>query len=222
VAVPKDGLSEHLETPLEEVASAITHGVGTLLAVAGLVALVVLAGASGDTMRVVTLSIFGACLVLTYLASTLYHALPRGRWKYRALILDHASIYLLIAGSYTPVLLVVLYGTWGWTLLGIIWTTAAVGVVLKLFFVERFRLLSTMMYVVMGWILVVAIKPMLAVMPAGGWGWLVGGGVAYTLGVAFYLWERLPFNHAIWHLFVIAGSVCHFLLMLWYVLPHAA
>lgn len=220
--MPKDGLSEHLETPLEEVASAITHGVGTLLAVAGLVALVVLAGASGDTMRVVTLSIFGACLVLTYLASTLYHALPRGRWKYRALILDHASIYLLIAGSYTPVLLVVLYGTWGWTLLGIIWTTAAVGVVLKLFFVERFRLLSTMMYVVMGWILVVAIKPMLAVMPAGGWGWLVGGGVAYTLGVAFYLWERLPFNHAIWHLFVIAGSVCHFLLMLWYVLPHAA
>lgn len=217
----KDDLTEHRETPAEELVSTITHGIGTLAAVAGLVVLIVLARATGDALRVVTLSVFGACLVLTYLASTLYHALPTGRWKHRALILDHASIYLLIAGSYTPLLLVVLYGTWGWTLFGIVWTTAAIGVVLKLFFVERFRLLSTIMYVLMGWLAIVAIKPMIAAMPIGGWVWLVGGGLAYTGGVVFFLWDRLPFNHAIWHLFVIAGSVCHFLLMLWYVLPYA-
>ncbi|HEV7300043.1 MAG TPA: hemolysin III family protein [Tepidisphaeraceae bacterium] len=220
--MPKDGLTKHLETRLEEIVNTITHGIGTLLAIAGLVVLVMLAKATGDTVRVVTLSVFGGCLVLTYLASTLYHALPIGRWKYRALILDHASIYLLIAGTYTPVLLITLYGSWGWTLFAIIWITAAIGVVLKLFFVERFRLLSTMMYLAMGWMLVVAVKPMLAVMPAGGWAWLLAGGLAYSGGVIFFLWERLPFNHAIWHLFVIAGSVCHFLMILWYVLPQAA
>jgi hemolysin III len=222
VPLPKDGLTKHLETRLEEIVNTITHGIGTLLAIAGLVVLVMLAKATGDTVRVVTLSVFGGCLVLTYLASTLYHALPIGRWKYRALILDHASIYLLIAGTYTPVLLITLYGSWGWTLFAIIWITAAIGVVLKLFFVERFRLLSTMMYLAMGWMLVVAVKPMLAVMPAGGWAWLLAGGLAYSGGVIFFLWERLPFNHAIWHLFVIAGSVCHFLMILWYVLPQAA
>ena len=217
--MPKDGLTDHRETPLEEVLNTVTHGIGTALAIAGLVNLTALAAASGDRTRLITGTIFGTCLVLTYLASTLYHALPSGRWKYRALILDHASIYLLIAGTYTPILLITLYGGWGWTLFGVVWTAAAVGVVLKLFYVERFRLLSTMMYVAMGWMVVVATGPMLAAMPREGWFWLIAGGVAYTGGVVFFLWERLPFNHAIWHLFVIAGSVCHFFLILWYVLP---
>jgi hemolysin III len=217
--MPKDGLTAHLDTPLEETVNAVTHGVGTVLAVLALVKLVALSAPLGDRTRVVTASLFGACLVLTYLASTLCHALPAGRWKYRALILDHASIYLLIAGTYTPVLLVTLHGRWGWTLFAIVWTAAVVGVVLKLFFVERFRLLSTIMYVAMGWMALVAAGPLVAALPRDGWFWLLAGGVFYTGGVAFFLWERLPFNHAIWHLFVIVGSVCHFLLIFWYVLP---
>jgi hemolysin III len=215
--MPKDGLTGHLETPVEEVVNAITHGVGMILAIAALVVLVV--SAPADTIRMTTVSIFGACLVLTYFASTLYHALPAGRWKYRALILDHAAIYLLIAGTYTPILLVTLYGGWGWTLFVIVWTIAMIGTFLKLFYVERFRLASTLVYIAMGWLIAVAFKPLLACLPAGGWWWLLGGGVAYTGGTIFFLWEKLPFNHAIWHLFVMAGSVCHFLMMLWYVLP---
>lgn len=220
--MPKDGLTDHLETPAEECVNAVTHGIGTALAIAALVQLIGLTSSVGDATRIITGSIFGACLVLTYFASTLYHALPVGRWKYRALILDHAAIYLLIAGTYTPILLVTLYGGWGWTLFGVVWTAAVAGVVLKLFYVERYRLLSTLMYVAMGWMVVVATAPMIAAMPQGGWFWLIAGGVAYTGGVVFFLWERLPFNHAIWHLFVIAGSVCHFLLILWYVLPVAS
>jgi len=217
--MPKDGLTDHRETPLEELCNWLTHGIGAALSIAGLVSLFVFASQSGDPTRVITACVFGVCLVLTYLASTLYHLLPVGRWKYRALILDHASIYLLIAGTYTPILLVTLDGGWGWSLFGVIWTAAAIGVVLKLFYVERYRLLSTMMYLAMGWMVVVATGPMLARMSVGGWTWLIAGGVAYTGGVVFFLWERLPFNHAIWHLFVIAGSVCHFLMILWYVLP---
>jgi hemolysin III len=215
--MPKDGLTGHLETPVEEVVNAITHGIGMILAIAALVVLVV--SAPADAIRTTTVSIFGACLVLTYFASTLYHALPAGRWKYRALILDHAAIYLLIAGTYTPILLVTLYGGWGWTLFVIVWTIAMIGTFLKLFYVERFRLASTLVYIAMGWLIAVAFKPLLACLPAGGWWWLLGGGVAYTGGTIFFLWEKLPFNHAIWHLCVMAGSVCHFLMMLWYVLP---
>ncbi len=215
----KDGLTEHHETRSEEVANAITHGIGMALAIAALVVLVVTS--PPDTVRLTTISIFGACLVLLYFASTLYHALPVGKWKYRALILDHAAIYLLIAGTYTPILLITLYGGWGWTLFGIVWTIAMVGTFLKLFYVGKFRVASTLMYLAMGWIIVVAFKPMLDRLPTGGWVWLTSGGLAYTFGTIFFLWERLPFNHAIWHLFVMAGSVCHFFMILWYVLPAA-
>jgi hemolysin III len=137
-------------------------------------------------------------------------------------IFDHASIYLLIAGSYTPVALVALGGVWGWSLFGAVWGLAVAGVGLKLFFIDRYEMLSTALYVAMGWIALAVLKPLLASLPVGGLAWLFAGGATYTAGVAFFVWDRLPFNHAIWHLFVIAGSVCHFFAILLYVLPTTA
>jgi hemolysin III len=209
----------HAETPSEELASSITHGVGAVLAISALAVLVCLAGAGGDARRVVTLGLYGTTLLLMYLASTAYHLARSPRLKRRMRICDHASIYLLIAGTYTPVALVLMHGGWGWTLFGIVWGLAIAGVVLKLFFVGRFDRLSVTLYVLMGWTLLIALRPVLAAVPPGGLRWLLAGGVAYTAGVGFYLWENLPFNHAIWHLFVLSGSICHFFAMLWYVVP---
>ena len=206
----------HLETPAEEVASSITHALGGLLAVAALTLLVT---AAGDARRVVAVSVYGATLVFMYVASTAYHLVRPPRAKRVMRIMDHASIYLLIAGTYTPVTLLAMRGGWGWGLFGVTWGLAVVGVVLKLFFIDRHEMLSTLLYVAMGWIVLVAAKPLLASLPAGGLAWLLGGGVAYTAGVAFFVWDVLPFNHAIWHLFVLAGSVCHFFCVLLYVLP---
>ena len=211
----------HLETAAEELASSVTHAVGGLLAGAALAVMVALAARGGDDRRVVSVSVYGATLVFMYAASAAYHLVRPPRAKRVLRILDHASIYLLIAGTYTPVTLVALRGAWGWSLFGVTWGLAVAGVVLKSFFVERFELLSTLLYVAMGWIALVAVKPLWASLPAGGLAWLLGGGVAYTAGVAFFLWDHLPFNHAIWHLFVIAGTVCHFLAVLLYVLPVA-
>jgi len=212
----------HLETPAEEVASSITHALGGLLAVAALTLLVVFAARAGDARRVVSVSIYGATLVFMYVASTAYHLVRPPRAKRVMRIVDHASIYLLIAGTYTPVTLVTLRGGWGWSLFGVTWGLAVAGIVLKSFYIDRHELLSTVLYVVMGWVVVVAVKPLLAHLPMAGVGWLVGGGVAYTAGVAFFVWDLLPFNHAIWHLFVLAGSVCHFFCVLLYVLPTGA
>ena len=209
----------HLETPAEEVASSITHAVGGLLAVAALTLLVVFAARGGDARRIVSVSIYGATLVFMYTASTAYHLVRTPRAKRACRIVDHASIYTLIAGTYTPVTLVSLGGGWGWSLFGVTWGLAVAGVVLKLILIDRFELASTLLYVAMGWIVVIAIKPLLAGLPIGGVGWLIGGGLAYTAGVAFFVWDLLPFNHAIWHLFVLAGSVCHFFAVLLYVLP---
>jgi hemolysin III len=209
----------HPETPAEEVASSITHALGGLLAVAALTLLVVFAVHAGDPRRVVSVSVYGATLVFMYVASTAYHLVRPPRAKRVMRILDHASIYLLIAGTYTPVTLVTLRGGWGWSLFGVTWGLAVAGVVLKAFFIDRHELLSTVLYVAMGWVVLVAVKPLLASLPIGGVGWLVGGGVAYTAGVAFFVWDLLPFNHAIWHLFVLAGSICHFFCVLLYVLP---
>ena len=211
--------AEHLETPAEEVASGITHAVGGLLAIAALTLLVVFAAGGGDARRVTCVSIYGATLVFMYTASALYHFARRPRAKRALRIVDHASIYTLIAGTYTPVTLVTLGGGWGWSLFGVVWGLALAGVTLKLFFTGRYAGLSTALYVGMGWIIVVALKPLLAVIPPAGFAWLIAGGVAYTAGVAFFVWDRLPFNHAVWHLFVIAGSVCHFFAVLLYVLP---
>jgi hemolysin III len=204
---------------MEEVMNAVTHGIGTLLAVAGLVLLTVLAYLHGDIWHIVSFSIYGSTLVLLYLASTLYHSFTNEKVKRIFKILDHSAIYLLIAGTYTPFTLVPLHGVLGWTVFGVVWGLAIIGIVLKVFFAGRFKFVSTMCYLGMGWFIIVAIKPLIATVPALGMNWLFAGGLFYTLGSAFYMWKRIPYNHAIWHLFVLAGSVSHFIAVFFYVLP---
>ncbi len=204
---------------MEEILNAVTHGVGALLAILGLVVLAVAACMYGSIWHVVSFSVYGASLVLLYLASTLYHSFTGARIKYIFKICDHAAIYLLIAGTYTPFTLVLLHGVLGWTIFGVIWSLAFAGVVLKIFFVRRFKLLSTLCYLGMGWLILVCLKPLGAVLPAAGLGWLIAGGVFYTVGAVFYLCRRLPYHHAVWHLFVLAGSVSHFITVYYYVLP---
>ncbi|PJA54364.1 MAG: hemolysin III, partial [Candidatus Marinimicrobia bacterium CG_4_9_14_3_um_filter_48_9] len=170
----------------------------------------------GTAWGIVGFSVYGVCLLSLYLASTLYHAFPPGRVKAFFHVLDHASIYLLIAGTYTPVVLGPLRGPWGWSIFGVIWGLALTGMILKIFFTGRFNVVSTLFYVGMGWMIVVAVKPMLAMLPTGFLIWLVLGGLSYTLGVIFYLWHRVPYHHAIWHLFVLGGSICHFFGLLLY------
>lgn len=207
------------ETLKEEIANSITHGIGAVLSIAGLSVLVVLASLHGDAWRVVSFSVFGATLVLLYLASTFYHSFQNPRVKRLFRILDHSAIYLLIAGSYTPFTLVSMRGPWGWSLFGVIWGLALLGIVFKAFFVERFAVLSTIIYIGMGWVMVIAVKPAILAISFYGIIWLLAGGLFYTLGVIFFAWGKLPFNHAIWHLFVLGGSTCHFIAVLYYVLP---
>jgi hemolysin III len=204
---------------LEEVGNSITHGVGAALSIAALVILVVFAVLQGNPSKIVSFSIFGSSLIILYTASTLYHSFSNKTVKRYFKIFDHAAIYLLIAGTYTPFTLILLKGAWGWTIFGIIWVLAIVGVIFKLLFIERFPKISTTIYLLMGWLILIAIKPMLESVPVGGLVWLLAGGLAYSTGVIFYVWEKLPFNHTIWHLFVLAGSICHFFSVLFYVLP---
>jgi hemolysin III len=218
----KKFLVPHVETPAEEIASGITHGLGFLLSLVALSVLVGIASFSGDARRIITASIYGGTLLIMYTASTCYHFVKSPRVKRAMRIFDHASIYLLIAGTYTPIVLVSMGGGWGWSLFGVIWGLAIIGVVVKLFYVEYYETLSLILYVVMGWVAIVGVKPLFAALPTGGLVWLAGGGVAYMAGIIFYLWDHLPFNHAIWHVFVLAGSVCHFIAVLVYVLPIAA
>ena len=194
----------------EELAHALTHGIGALLSVAGLVLLIVRASATGDVWRVVSFSIFGASMVLLYTASTLYHSLSWTSARMRLKIFDHAMIYVLIAGSYTPFLLVTLRGVWGWSLFGVLWGMALMGIVFKLFFIGRFHRLSTLLYLTMGWVGVIAAKPMYAALPAACLWWLLAGGLFYSVGTIFYTRESLKYHHAAWHLFVLAGTCCHF------------
>lgn len=203
----------------EEIANSITHGLGTGLSVAGLTVLVLLAALYGDVWQVVAFSIYGSTLIVLYLASTLYHSLQNPRAKRVFRVIDHAAIFLLIAGTYTPFLLISMRGVWGWTLLGIVWGLALLGVGFKIFFTHRFPVGSTLAYVLMGWLGVIAWKEAVAHIPPGGLVWLGLGGVAYTVGVIFYAWKRLPYNHAIWHVFVLAGSICHYLAVLLYLSP---
>ncbi|EIW19185.1 MULTISPECIES: PAQR family membrane homeostasis protein TrhA [Pelosinus] len=204
---------------MEEVMNAVTHGIGTLLSVAGLVLLTVLAYLHGDIWHIVSFSIYGTTLVLLYLASTLYHSFTNERIKRIFKILDHSAIYLLIAGTYTPFTLVPLHGVLGWTVFGVVWGLAMIGIVLKIFFAGRFNIVSTLCYLGMGWFIVFAIKPLIATVPALGMTWLLVGGLFYTLGSIFYLWKKIPYNHAIWHLFVLAGSISHFIAVFFYILP---
>ena len=203
----------------EEIANSITHGLGALAGIAALVLLVIPSAQMGDAWRVVTFSIYGASMITLYLASTLYHSIAVARARPWLERIDHAAIYIFIAGTYTPIALLVLGGWVGWTLFGVVWGIALAGIVLKFLFFDRFRLLFLAGYVAMGWAVIAVLPQLWHALPAAALAWLVGGGVAYTIGVVFYQWTSLRYGHAIWHLFVIAGSVCHFLLLYLYVLP---
>ena len=202
----------------EEIANSITHGIGAALSVAGLVVMVVIAALRGSALHITACAIYGASLVLLYISSTIYHALAENRAKRVFLILDHASIYVLIAGTYTPFALVTLRGAWGWSLFGAVWTLCVCGVVFKSLWVDHLRGLSTTVYVLMGWCGIVAFRPLLRALPWTGFLWLLAGGLAYTGGVAFFA-SRRRYAHFIWHLFVLAGSLCHFWAVYRYVLP---
>ena len=203
----------------EEIFNAITHGVGVVFAVSALVLLIVFASLYGNAWHIVSVAIYGTTLVLLYLASTLYHSFTKEKVKYIFKLLDHSAIFLLIVGTYTPFMLVTLRGVLGWALLSVVWVFAILGIILKVFFVGRFTVFSTLLYLLMGWLIMVAMKPLMAAIPASGLRLLVAGGILYTLGSFFYIRKSRPFNHGIWHLFVLAGSVCHFLSVLLYVLP---
>jgi hemolysin III len=212
----------HDYMPREELANRLTHAAGAGLSVVGLVLMVVNASRYGDAWQVVSTAIFGATLILLYTSSTLYHSARRERSQVLLQKFDHAAIFLLIAGTYTPFVLVTLRGPWGWSLFGIVWGLAVVGVALKFWFAGRFKVVSTLIYIGMGWLVMIALKPLMAALPVGGLRLLIAGGLCYTGGAVFYLWRRLPFNHAIWHLFVLGGSVCHWAAVFFYVLPPAA
>ncbi len=194
----------------EEIANAVVHGIGTLFAITALCLLVTYASISGNVWRIVTLSIFGGSLILLYLFSTLYHSATHPKLKQVFHVFDHVAIYLVIAGSYTPIMLGPLRGPWGWALFGIIWGIAFVGIALKVFRVKCMPWLSLGTYIAMGWLIVIAFKPMMTHLPYGLIFWLGVGGLSYMIGTLFYTWERLPYHHAIWHSFVLGGSFFHF------------
>jgi len=204
-------------TCAEEVANGVTHGIGALLAIAGLAVMTAYAALHGDAWHIVACSIFGATLILLYTASTLYHSIPLEKAKGVLRALDHSAIFLLIAGTYTPFSLIDLRGPWGWSLFAVIWGLTFAGIVLRLLLKGRRHGLVVSLYLAMGWIVVVAAQPMLERVATGGLVLLAAGGLAYTAGVAFYKWRRLPYNHAIWHGFVLGGSVCHFLAIYLYI-----
>ena len=206
-------------TGFEEVTNAFSHGVGALLALAGSVVLVVLAALQGDPWRIVSFSIYGTTLVVLYLASTLYHAINHPRAKTFFHVMDHVSIFLLIAGSYTPVTLINMRGVWGWAIFGMVWTIALAGVILKVFFTGRHALISVFLYVGMGWLIIVAIHPLLVSMHLRGVALMAAGGVFYTAGLIFYAMKKMRYHHAVWHIFVMAGSATQYLGFLLYVLP---
>jgi hemolysin III len=193
----------------EELANTVTHGVGILGALAAGATLVTLSAVHGTVWHIVGASVFSAALLLLYGASTAYHAAREPRWKTRLRVLDHAAIYVLIAGTYTPFTLAAMRGGWGWSLFGVIWALAVVGVGFKLFTAGRFRRVSTLIYVAMGWLVLIAAGPLIRALTSPTLAWLVAGGVAYTAGTAFYHTRRIRFGHAVWHGFVLLGSVCH-------------
>jgi hemolysin III len=205
------------DTHREEVASLLTHALGVLFSVIALIVMLVLA--DGEALKIVSAAVFGASLILLYSSSTLYHFFTSPRWKARFQALDHACIYLLIAGSYTPVTLITLRGATGWWLFGTVWALAIFGVLMKtLRSGKRDHWISTALYLAMGWLVLFAMRPLIANLPMAGVWWLVAGGVTYSAGIIFFAWRKLPFNHAIWHLFVLGGSVCHVFAIAGYVL----
>ena len=210
-------LPERDQSPGEEIANSVSHGVGMLAAITATPVLVVAVVQRGDSANIVGASVFAATMVLMYCTSTIYHALPKNRVKQVFQILDHGAIFLLIAGTYTPFTLGVLRGSLGWTLFGLVWSLAVIGIMMKIVFGTRYPRFSTFLYLGMGWLVVIAAKELWLLMPAWGLIWLVAGGLAYTLGVAFFVFdERVRYSHFIWHLFVLAGTSCHFIAVLRY------
>jgi len=207
---------ERLPTMGEEIANSLSHGVGLALAIAAAPILIIGAARYGTAWNMIGVSVFAASMVMLYLASTLYHALTHGGAKRVFRMLDHGAIFLLIAGTYTPFTLGIMRGPWGWTLFGIIWTLAAVGLTMKIVFGARYSWLSVVLYLIMGWLVVIAAPQVLRVMPLSGLAWLAAGGIAYTAGVGFYAAHRVRYAHFAWHLFVLAGTFCHFFAVLWY------
>lgn len=207
---------------VDELASSVLHGMGIVLSIAGLTTLVAFAALHDDARAVAASAVYGVALILLYTASTLYHAIPVPAAKPVLRTLDHVAIYLLIAGTYTPFTLIALSGAWGFSLFTAVWALAFIGSVLEFGWFRRSRGLAVLLYVGMGWIGLLAFKPLIAHVQVGGVVLLIGGGLAYTLGVPFYLWRKLPFQHSLWHGFVLAGSVLHYLAVLLYVLPVAS
>ena len=205
----------------EEIANGITHGLGVVFSIAGLAILTAFASVFGTVWHIVACSIYGVTQILMYTASTLYHSIPVPRAKKFLRLLDHSAIYLLIAGTYTPFALVNLRGPWGWSILIAIWGLAIAGIALQSKLIRLSKLVTALPYVAMGWVAVIAVKPLLEAVAPGGLWLLVLGGLAYTAGTLFYVWKRLPFHHAIWHGFVLLGSVLHFFSILFYVIPLA-
>lgn len=209
LAAAKASRDERPQTLGEEIANSISHGVGLAGALVAFPLLVIAAAQRGDSTAIVSVSVFATTMVLLYLASTLFHALPPGRAKRVFQVLDHSAIFLMIAGTYTPFTLGVLRGAWGWTLFGIVWSIAVVGIVLKALGGVRYTTISTWAYLAMGWVVVIAAERVWALMPAWGLFWLIAGGLAYTLGAVFFALERIRYFHFAWHLFVVAGTACH-------------
>ena len=203
----------------EEIANAVTHGIGTALSIAGLTLLITLAALEHDPLRIASFAVYGMSLVLLHLASTLYHALRSPKAKRVFRIIDHCSIYILIAGTYTPFLLLSLHDSQGFMLLGVVWGIAFLGIIFQIAFSGWFGKLSVLTYVGMGWLVVIVFRKLMVSIPLGGFILLIAGGLAYMVGIIFYGWKRLPYHHAIWHLFVLGGSACHFFAILLYLLP---
>ena len=204
---------------IEEKINIISHAIGFILSIVALVLLVTHANLHGNVWHIVSFSIFGASLIILYAASTFYHCAKKSELRNRLKIIDHASIYVLIAGTYTPFTLVTLNGTIGWVIFGTSWGLALTGIILKLFFTGKYNLISTIMYVLMGWIIVFAIKPLINNLPLEGLLWLFAGGISYTIGAILYSIKKIKFNHAIFHMFVLSGSFCQFMSVFFYVLP---
>jgi hemolysin III len=206
-----------IQTKLEEQLNAVTHGIGALLGIAGLVLLIVLRN-TDHVWSLFSVIVYGISIIILFTASTLYHSVTNESYKHHFRIVDHVSIYLLIAGTYTPVLLLLLKDSLGWELFWTVWIIAVFGIVLKLFFTGKFELFSTLLYLVMGWLVIFDISNLSNAIGSGGMWLLIAGGLSYTIGIIFYVFERIPFNHVIWHLFVLGGAICHFLMILLYVI----
>ena len=207
---------ERAPTLGEEIANSVSHGIGLALAIAAAPILIIMAARAGNVWNAVGASVFATTVVLLYLASTLYHALTHHKAKQIFRVLDHGAIFLLIAGTYTPFTLGVMRGPWGWILFGLVWTLAVIGITMKAIAGAKYQFLSVALYIAMGWSVVIAAKPVLTHVPLAGIIWLLAGGIAYTGGVAFFAAHRVRYSHLAWHLFVIAGTTCHFFAVLWY------